>query len=91
MMKKIIDWINRTITHNRDRDGDFGIRVILHIPIGGVICYAIAIDPWVGIALLLLFLSYEWLEDWRVKEHSWKDLFGALVGFVLVFVGLQIV
>lgn len=78
----MINWINKHLTHPRDRDGDFGIRVLLHVPIGIVIGFLLVYKPMAGIGLLLLFLVYEWTEDWRVQDHAWKDLFGGLVGCV---------
>lgn len=83
-MKYQKNWLDKLITHNRDTVGDFGSRVVLHIPIGVLIGYLCFNDPWAGIGLLLMFLIYEWTEDWRVKDHAWKDLFGSLVGFVCI-------
>ena len=31
---KFVKWVNRKITHPRDEEGYYGIRVLLHIPIG---------------------------------------------------------
>lgn len=76
---KIVDFINKHITHNRDRiedgrPGDYGIRVILHIPVGFLI----------GLFLLdkELFLKYETNEDKWVKDEAWKDIAGAMIGYV---------
>ena len=79
----MINWINKHLKHPRDRDKDFGIRVLLHIPIGLLIGFLLIYSPIAGIGLLLLFLVYEWTEDWRVFDHAWKDLFGGLVGCVI--------
>jgi len=90
-VKKLERLANKLITHSRDKDGDFGNRVVLHIPIGFLIGFLLAAYPLAGIGLLILFLVYEWTEDWRVFDHAWKDLFGALVGCVPgIMVGLII-
>lgn len=77
-MDRIIKWINQTLTHNRDDEGDFGVRVVLHIPIGIVMSV-----PVFGWGLLYLFKFYEKNEDKHVKDEAWKDTFGAMVGFVI--------
>ena len=77
-MDKLISWINKHLTHNRDKQGDFGIRVIIHIPIG-IVC---SIPVW-GWALTYLFWKYQKNEDGYYHDGAWKDLFGALVGYVL--------
>jgi uncharacterized protein YqgC (DUF456 family) len=82
-LTSLINFINKIIKHNRDREGDFGVRVLMHIPIGFMIGFLLVFYPPAGIGLLLLFLVYEWTEDWRVHDHAWKDLFGGLVGCVV--------
>ena len=71
----MINWINRHITHNRDDEGDFGIRVILHIPAG----------IRLGLFLLdkKLFLEYEKDECSHTEDEAWKDIFGAIIGYVI--------
>lgn len=71
-------WINRHITHNRDRHGDFGVRMLLHIPIGMVMSI-----PVLGWGLLYLFKFYEHNEDAHTQDQAWKDVFGAMVGYVV--------
>ena len=81
-------FINKLITHNRDDEGDFGIRVLLHIPIG--IIMSIPVFGW---GLVYLFVRYEENEDKHVKDEAWKDYFGALAGFIIglaVMAGLAI-
>ena len=79
----MIDWINKHLTHPRDRDGDYGIRVLMHIPIGIIIGILLVLYPYAGMGLTLIFLVYEWTEDWRTFDHAWKDLAGAIAGCVL--------
>lgn len=75
MMTKLI---NKLITHSRDDEGDFGIRVLLHIPIG--ILMSIPIFGW---GLLYLFKFYEKNEDLHTNDQAWKDTFGAMVGYIV--------
>ena len=77
-MSRLIGFINTHLTHNRDKIGDFGIRVVLHIPVGIVMSI-----PILGWGLVWLFLVYEINEDFWVRDAAWKDLFGAMVGFVI--------
>ncbi len=83
----IVRFANRLITHNRDTEGDFGIRVVIHIPIGFLIGLT-SIIPFVGYGLLQLFLKYERNEDAHTEDQAWKDLFGAMVGFVIAIIAL---
>ena len=87
------NWINRHITHNRDDEGDFGIRVLLHIPIGFLMGLT-AIIPFLGYGLLQLFLKYERNEDVHTQDEAWKDIFGAIVGYsistIIILIGLGI-
>ena len=74
----MVNVINKLITHNRDTVGDFGVRVLLHIPIGLVMGI-----PILGWGLLYLFKAYEENEDLHTKDQAWKDYFGAMVGYVI--------
>ena len=74
----MIAFINRMITHNRDDEGDFGIRVLLHIPAGIVMSL-----PVIGWGLIALFIYYEKNEDFHVTDEAWKDVFGAMAGFII--------
>ena len=75
---KLKEWLNKLITHNRDTAGDFGVRVVIHIPIG----FLMGI-PVLGWGLIPLFIFYQKSEDRWVSDQAWKDVFGALVGFVI--------
>lgn len=81
----MIDWINRHITHNCDNEGDYGIRMLMHIPVGILI----------GLCLLSeqMFLKYERNEDAHTEDEAWKDIAGAMVGRVIgrsVLIGIVI-
>jgi len=64
------------IKHSRDKEGDFGIRVLIHIPIGLLIGLTFPLS----IPLVKLFIRYEENEDIHTKDQAWKDYFGAMVG-----------
>ena len=85
---KFIKCVNRKITHPRDEEGDYGIRVLLHIPIGLLMGI-----PVIGYQLMRLFFFYEKNEDKWTSDQAWKDTAGALVGMsatVIVITGLGI-
>lgn len=73
------NWLDRLITHNRDKVGDFGSRVVLHIPIG----FLIGITFPLSYPLLKIFKAYEQNEDAHEKDKAWKDYFGAMVGMAI--------
>ena len=70
------NWLNRHLTHNRDKVGDFGYRATLHFPIGLLIGLTFPFSY----PLLRTFIAYEENEDIHTKDEAWKDYFGALVG-----------
>jgi len=72
---KFVNWINKHITHNRDTAGDYGIRLLIHIPVGLLIGI-----PIIGWALGDLFIRYEQNEDLHTQDHAWKDYAGAMIG-----------
>jgi prolipoprotein diacylglyceryltransferase len=74
-MKRLL---NRMIKHERDDEGDFGYRMAVHIPVG-----LLASLPVLGGGLLRLFLEYERNEDLHTQDEAWKDIFGAIVGYVI--------
>lgn len=77
-MKKFVAWVNRVFTHNRDTEHDFGIRAVLHIPAG----FFMGLLDWTN-GFAGLFEFYERNEDRHVKDQAWKDVFGAMVGYVI--------
>lgn len=85
-MKKYIAWVNRVFTHNRDKEHDFGIRALIHVPVG----FVMGLFDWSN-GLARLFIFYEKNEDRHTGDQAWKDTYGAMVGWVigrLVLVGL---
>lgn len=77
-MKKFIAWVNRVFTHNRDKENDFGIRALLHIPVG----FVMGLLDWTN-GLARLFIFYERNEDRHTGDQAWKDTFGAIIGWVI--------
>ena len=64
LKNRFVKWVNKKITHPRDDDGDYGIRVLLHIPIGLLMGI-----PIIGYQLMRMFLLYEKNEDkWTSDE-----------------------
>lgn len=52
----------------------------MHIPVGFV-CVFMAYVSWVlALVFGLAFVSYEILEEWRLKDKGWHDLKGFLWG-----------
>ena len=52
----------------RDEEGDYGIRVLLHIPVGLLMGV-----PIIGYQLMRLFFFYEKNEDKWTSDQAWKD------------------
>lgn len=59
------------------------IRIAIHLLAGLGTGILLAVVPVVGAALTLGFLVYEVIEDWRINDHSYKDVFGFLLGLGL--------
>ena len=77
-MKRIIKWVNNNLKHVRDKAGDYGIRVVMHIGIG--ILMSIPVFSW---GLIALFIYYQKNEDKWTHDQSWKDVAGAIVGYII--------
>lgn len=76
-------------THVRDKVGDFGVRAIVHIPIG----FFIGLTYPLSGSLHKTFVKYEESEDRHTKDQAWKDYFGEMVGEVagnIVKIGILI-
>lgn len=55
-------------------------RAALHFPVGIFTAWLGTFTPIVTIVFGLGFLVYETIEDWRIKDRSYKDVFGYLIG-----------
>ena len=61
------------------------LRWAIHIPIGGIIAFMIMrVSVELGVMVAIFFLAYEVLEDWRIRDRSFKDVFGSLLGMIIV-------
>lgn len=71
-------------------------RLWLHVPVGIATVLGLWVHPALGIVMCLTFLSYQWIEDWRIKDfsfldkagYSWGLFCGAVLWIGLVAVGL---
>jgi len=59
------------------------MRLALHFPIGMVGAVLTLWHPPSGIMLMVYFICYEVLNDWRKKDSSYKDVIGGALGFGL--------
>lgn len=55
-------------------------RAALHFPVGVFTAWLGTFTPVVCAVFGLGFLVYEVSEDWRIKDRSYKDIFGFLAG-----------
>ena len=56
------------------------IRGLMHFPVGLFAAWLICVTPLVGVLFAVGFMFYEALEDWRIDDLSYKDMFGFLIG-----------
>ena len=68
---------------------------LLHFPVGVVAFFLTLWKPSIGITFTFIFLTYEIMNDWRKKDHSYKDVYGFAFGygipacFVLIWLFLK--
>ena len=74
----MIDWINKHLTHNRDEVGDYGIRLVIHIPHGLIMSI-----PILGWSLIPIFMAYQKSESYYTADQGWKDHAGAITGIII--------
>ena len=55
-------------------------RAALHIPVGILTAILLHGAPVVGVMFAAGFMFYEVLEEWRIKDRSYQDVIGYLVG-----------
>ena len=69
-------WANRTFTHVRDEVGDYGIRMLIHVPVGIFLglTYPLSHD------FLIILKEYQNNECLYTKDQAWKDYAGVLNG-----------
>ena len=77
-MSKLSRLANRRFPHNRDNEGDYGSRMLMHIPAG----FFIGLIPF-NREFSDHLKFYEDNEDAHTKDEAWKDEAGILVGIVM--------
>jgi predicted DNA repair protein MutK len=56
------------------------IRALLHFPVGLFVAWLISWSVAQGVMMGVAFLTYEVIEDWRIKDRSYKDVYGYALG-----------
>lgn len=59
-------------------------RALAHVPVGALAAWLCGTSPKLGIPFFVGFLVYEVVEDWRIKDRGYKDIFGFLCGYGVV-------
>lgn len=72
--KVIHDYLARFITE----------ATLVHFPVGMYTSYLTHHHPAAGAIMAVGFLTYEVIEDWRIKDRGYRDVFGFLLGFGLM-------
>ena len=57
---------------------------LIHFPVGLLAGLLTTVNPVMGVVLSSGFLFYEALEDWRIKDKGYRDVFGFLIGYGLI-------
>lgn len=74
----------RTTRRNKKlRIGPDFKRAALHFPVGVFTAWLGTVSPVTCGVFGAGFLVYEVMEDWRLKDRSYKDVLGYLVGIVV--------
>jgi len=58
-------------------------EALFHFPVGLFTAFLLHINPALGCLFGLGFISYEVMEDWRIHDKSYLDLYGWLLGLGL--------
>ena len=66
-------------------------RLVIHLPHGAGISFLLMRNPVMGIVWAVLCIIYQIIEDWRIKDNSYLDWRGYMVGFwiPLLFKGIM--
>ena len=56
-------------------------RLVQHIPCGMLAAFLVHVMPVAGVLYFVGFWAYEYLQEWRKFDHSFKDGIGFLDGF----------
>ena len=55
-------------------------RALLHFPVGLFTVFLLHVDLALGVVFAISFLTYEAMEDWRIHDKSYLDIYGYLFG-----------
>ncbi len=77
------DFINRIIKHESDTTGDYGHRMVMHLPGGLFMAFLFTIHPAAMVLFGVFILFYEIFQSWYALQGSWKDLSGYIWGYVV--------
>ena len=63
-------------------------RYLMHMPHGALAAILLATPglQWAGVGWTALIIAYQFIEDWRIKDESYIDVRGYMIGFALVVV-----
>ena len=56
------------------------VRALIHFPVGLLQGFATSVSWAAALTFCLAFLTYEVIEDWRISDKSYNDIFGYLLG-----------
>ena len=64
-------------------------RYLIHIPHGALAALLLGTGgyQWLGACWIVLIVSYQYLEDWKIDDKSYIDFRGYMIGYALVAVG----
>ena len=65
-------------------------RFLMHFPIGVLTGVVFNYDGYLALGLLFGFCFYEFIQDWRKRDNSYKDVIGFVVGLFVGGVGILI-
>lgn len=66
-------------------------RLVYHILPGMFLSYLCLTDKVLGIAFLILLVFYQFIEDWRIDDHSYKDVRGYKTGVFIGYVIMKLI
>jgi len=55
-------------------------RLLLHVPVGLLAAWFVDKRPVAGAVFAFSFLSYEFIQEWRKADKSFKDVIGYVIG-----------
>jgi len=65
-------------------------RNFIHYIIGGISAWLATDNPVLSLGLILTFLVYEAMNDWRKEDWSYHDILEFMIGLFVVAAGLEI-